>query len=377
MPPIQLLIKPASGSCNLRCRYCFYEDEMSLRSTANYGIMSLETLEAVVEKSLAYADRSCGFTFQGGEPTLAGLDFFRELMRLEEKHNRKGVQISNAIQTNGFGLDEAWAAFFAENHFLVGVSLDGNKYTHDACRVGPDGGGTFEAVMKTIALFERFSVEYNILTVVNRATAERADKIYSFYAKNHFRYQQYIACLDPMGEPAGGRDYSLTPERYGDFLIRLFDLWYLDLQKGRQPYIRQFENYVALLLGYEPESCEQRGRCSLQYVVEAVGSVYPCDFYVLDRYRMGNFLENTVEELEQRGRESGFVQASLEPDKACRACPYLRLCRGGCRRNREIGPDGALGKNYFCPAYKRFFDVALPRLREIAARLRMDGRHLR
>lgn len=259
MPPIQLLIKPASGSCNLRCRYCFYEDEMNLRSTANYGIMSLETLEAVVEKSLAYADRSCGFTFQGGEPTLAGLDFFRELIRLEEKHNRKGVQISNAIQTNGFGQDEAWAAFFAENHFLVGVSLDGNKYTHDACRVGPDGGGTFEAVMKTIALFERFSVEYNILTVVNRATAERADKIYAFYAKNHFRYQQYIACLDPMGEPAGGRDYSLTPERYGDFMIRLFDLWYLDLQKGRQPYIRQFENYVALLLGYEPESCEQRG----------------------------------------------------------------------------------------------------------------------
>ena len=258
MPPIQLLIKPASGSCNLRCRYCFYEDEMSLRSTANYGIMSRETLEAVVEKSLAYADRSCGFTFQGGEPTLAGLDFFRELMRLEEKHNRKGVQISNAIQTNGFGLDEAWAAFFAESHFLVGVSLDGNKYTHDACRVGPDGGGTFEVVMKTIALFERFSVEYNILTVVNRATAERADKIYAFYAKNHFQYQQYIACLDPMGEPAGGRDYSLTPERYGDFLIRLFDLWYLDLQKGRQPYIRQFENCVALLLGYEPESCEQR-----------------------------------------------------------------------------------------------------------------------
>lgn len=178
-----------------------------------------------------------------------------------------------------------------------------------------------------------------------------------------------------MGEPAGGRDYSLTPERYGDFLIRLFDLWYLDLQKGRQPYIRQFENCVALLLGYEPESCEQRGRCSLQYVVEADGSVYPCDFYVLDRYRMGNFLENTVEELEQRGRESGFVQASLEPDKECRACPYFRLCRGGCRRNREIGQDGALGKNYFCPAYKRFFDAALPKLREIAVRLRTDGRH--
>ena len=374
MPPIQLLIKPASGSCNLRCKYCFYYDEMHKRGTVNYGIMSKDTLKAVVEKSLAFADTECGFTFQGGEPTLAGLDFFRELIRLEKACNAKGVHISNAIQTNGCGLDEEWAAFFAEHHFLVGLSLDGVKYTHDAYRAGADGSATFEAVMKTAGLFDRFHVEYNILTVVNRATAARPEKIYAFYAKNHFRYQQYIACLDPLGEPAGGREYSLTPEAYGDFLIKLFNLWYLDVQKGRQPYIRQFENYVSLLVGYEPESCEQRGRCSLQFVVEADGSVYPCDFYVLDRFRMGSFREHTVEELAQRGRESGFVQASLEPDRECLACPYVRLCRGGCRRNRETGAEGALGKNYFCQSYKRFFAAALPRLREIAASLRLNGK---
>lgn len=374
MPPIQLLIKPASGSCNLRCKYCFYYDEMQNRETVNYGIMSTETLEAVVKRTLEFADGECGFAFQGGEPTLAGLDFFKELIRLEKAHNHKGVHISNSIQTNGYRLDEEWAAFLAENHFLVGLSLDGIKHTHDALRKAADGSASFEAVMKTVDLFNRYHVEYNILTVVNRLTAAKAEKIYAFYAKNHFHYLQFIACLDPLGEPAGGRDYSLTPEAYGDFLIKLFDLWYLDLQKGEQPYIRQFENYIALLMGYEPESCEQKGHCSIQFVVEADGSVYPCDFYVLDRYRMGNFKENTVEELAENGRATGFVKDSLEPDPECKTCPYGMLCRGGCRRNRETGADGSLGKNCFCGAYKRFFEAALPRLRQIAARLSMEQR---
>ena len=374
MPPIQLLIKPASGSCNLRCKYCFYYDEMQNRETVNYGIMSLETLEAAVKRTLEFADGECGFAFQGGEPTLAGLDFFKELIRLENAYNHKGVHISNAIQTNGYRLDEEWAAFLAENHFLVGLSLDGIKHTHDALRKTADGSASFEAVMKTVDLFNRYHVEYNILTVVNRLTAAKAEKIYAFYAKNHFHYLQFIACLDPLGEPAGGRDYSLTPEAYGDFLIKLFDLWYLDLQKGEQPYIRQFENYIALLMGYEPESCEQKGHCSIQFVVEADGSVYPCDFYVLDRYRMGNFKENTVEELAGNGRATGFVEDSLKPDPECKTCPYGMLCGGGCRRNRETGADGSLGKNCFCAAYKRFFEAALSRLRQIAARLSMEQR---
>lgn len=370
MPPIQLLIKPASGNCNMRCTYCFYYDEMQKRETASYGFMSPDTLETMVRKVLEYADAECTFAFQGGEPSLVGLDFYRSLMNFQKKYNTKHVKISNAIQTNGYAVTEEWAEFLAENHFLVGLSLDGIKYTHDAYRLDAGQKGTFAEIMRTAQLFDKKKVEYNILTVVNRRTAERIPRIYDFYKKNHWKYQQYIACLDPLGEPPGGREYSLTPEAYGQFLIQLFNLWYLDLQKGKQPYIRMFENYISILMGYEPEACDQRGLCSIQYVVEADGSVYPCDFYVLNEYRMGNFNEDSIEDMTRKGRELGFVEASLNKPEECRACPYAFLCRGGCRRNRETAADGSLGQNYFCPSYQAFFKAAFPRLEQIAARLR-------
>lgn len=370
MGPVQMLIKPASGNCNMRCNYCFYYDEMSKRATGNYGLMSLETLEALVKKALADSRGRCDFVFQGGEPTLVGLDFYQKLLELEETYNVNKVQVSNSIQTNGFGINEEWAGFLAEHHFLTGLSLDGIKYTHDAYRHTIEGGGTFERIMKTAGLFDRYGVEYNILTVVNRTTAERIERIYEFYRKNGWCYQQYIACLDPVGEKAGLHEYSLTPEGYGDFLIRLFDLWYMDLKKGQQPFIRQFENYVAILMGYVPEACDQRGHCGIQYVVEADGSVYPCDFYVMDQYRMGNIVTDSLEELRENEAGKAFVAASLSQPEECRACPYAGICRGGCRRSREILENGSLGLNYFCLAYKRFFKVALPRLQEIAAALK-------
>lgn len=369
MPPIQLLIKPASGNCNMRCKYCFYYDEMAKRETENYGMMSLATLEIMVKKVLESADGSCTFAFQGGEPTLVGLEFYRKLMEFQKIYNTKNVAISNALQTNGYQITEEWAEFFARHHFLVGLSVDGIKPVHDAYRRSAAGSDTFARIMGTAKMFDEKGVDYNILTVVHRRVAERISRIYEFYRKNGWRYQQYIACLDPLGEIPGQREYSLTPDLYGDFLVQLFDLWYLDLQKGQQPYIRQFENYISILMGYEPEACDQRGVCSLQYVVEADGSVYPCDFYVVDRYRMGNFMENSIEEMRREGIAGGFVQASLEKPDACNQCPYVFLCRGGCRRNREVDDSGRLGDNYFCPAYKKFFAAALPRMRQIAATL--------
>ena len=374
MPPIQLLIKPSSGNCNLRCRYCFYHDEMSKRETANYGFMSTETLEVLVKQSLAFADTSCGFAFQGGEPTLVGLDFYRKLLEFQKKYNTKNLTIHNSIQTNGFGLGEDWADFLVQNHFLVGISLDGIIHTHDAYRVDAAGKGTFAEIMKTIELFEKKQVEYNILTVVNRRTAEKISRIYSFYGKHNWKYLQFIACLDPLGEPQGMREYSLTPEAYGDFLVELFDLWYLDWRKGSQPSIRMFENYIGILMGYMPEACDQRGCCSVQWVVEADGSVYPCDFYVVDRYRMGSFGENSMEEMMEMGKTLRFVEESVENREECERCEYGYLCRGGCRRNRQIAENGQLGSNYFCPAYKRFFAAALPRMRQIAQFISSGGK---
>lgn len=280
MPPISVLIKPASGNCNLRCEYCFYYDTMSKRTQSSYGFMPEETLEAVIKQVLAYAEGECTIAYQGGEPTLRGLPFFIKSMEYQEKYNVNHVRIYNSIQTNGYAIDKEWADFFAANHFLVGVSLDGTRKVHDAYRHDIRNEGSFYKVMDTIEFLKRRGVEFNVLSVVNALTAPQIEKIYRFFQKNDIRYLQFIACLNPLNECQGLRDYSLTPEVYGKFLIDLFGLWYQDLKEGKQTYIRQFENYVAMLLGHMPESCDMRGFCGMQYVVEADGSVYPCDFYV-------------------------------------------------------------------------------------------------
>lgn len=366
MRHVHLLIKPASGLCNLNCLYCFYHDIVEKREQASYGLMTEDTLAAVLEKALAAASHSCTIAFQGGEPTLAGLDFFRKAVELQRRLNVNRVQVYNSIQTNGLLLDSQWAAFFRENHFLVGLSLDGMKDTHDLYRLDALGQGTFNRAVRVLQLLESHGVAYNILTVVNRATAQHVEKIYRFYQRNRWGYLQFIPCLDPLGEEPGSQAYSLTPEAYGDFLCRLFDLWYRDAKVGRAPSIRQFENYVEMLLGYPPEACGMAGVCGMQHVVEADGSVYPCDFYVLDGYRLGNLRENSLEEVNQRRKTLGFVEQSRAVDPACKACGYFPLCRGGCRRYRPAGEEGSLGRNCLCEGYRKFFGHALPRLRELA-----------
>lgn len=381
MPPINLLIKPASGSCNIRCEYCFYKDEAQNRTQASYGMMSAETLEALVEKAVNFAasgplpptaDRpnSCVIAFQGGEPTLAGLDFYRQLIGFQEKYASPKVAISNAIQTNGWIIDREWADFFAKNHFLVGLSLDGNRDTHDAFRKNIEGKGTFSRVMEAARHLNEAGAEFNLLTVVNRQTARRIQSIYNFFKESGFYWQQYIPCLEPLGEAPGGRPFSLTPKAYGEFLKTLFDLWYQDMVKaygGRGQgavSIRQFDNYVGILAGIPPEQCGMSGACGYQNVVEADGSVYPCDFYVLDPYLLGNLSpgRDSFEEIYKKREEIGFLANSHSKDPECKGCRWFPLCRGGCKRHRE--PD--LVKNYFCAGYKAFFAHSITRLEELA-----------
>lgn len=369
------MIKPASGLCNMRCTYCFYADEMGKREEASYGIMSEETLENVIRKVLAFSEGDCTIAYQGGEPTLAGLPFFRKSIEFQNAYNVHHVRIHNALQTNGYVLDDAWCEFFRENHFLIGLSVDGIRATHDVYRKDSAGNDTYARVMKAAELMEKHGVDFNILTVVNAKTAPRIRRIYEQYRKQGFRYQQYIQCLDPLGEAQGSHEYSLTAEAYGQFLCELFELWDQDLQKGEQPYIRQFENWVGILLGVEPEACDQRGVCNIQNIVEADGSVYPCDFYVLDEWRLGNLNTDSMEEIYRKRLESGFLEASRDHAKKCRACRYFALCRGGCRRHRDLftGEGGALEgsrENVFCEAYRLFFERCYGRLQEIAAVLR-------
>ena len=271
---------------------------------------------------------------------------------------------------NGYLIDEAWCRFFKENHFLVGLSVDGTKEIHDTYRHSKNGGPTFDRVCHAAELMDTYGVEYNILTVVNQKVASEIAKIYEFYKKQGWHYQQYIACLDPLEEAHGENEYALEPKQYGRFLIELFELWYADWKNGTQPYIRQFENYVGILLGYQPEACDQRGICGIQNVVEADGSVYPCDFYMLDEYRLGNFNANQMEEINAKRKEIGFIERSLQLKESCKSCPYFTICRGGCQRNRDYDQVSGMYENYFCKSYEMFFDACLPKMKEMAETLK-------
>lgn len=362
--PIHLLIKPASGNCNLRCAYCFYADITEKRETPSFGMMSEETLEAVVRKALERAQGEVTFAFQGGEPTLSGLPFFRRFVELVRAHNTRNLTVHSAIQTNGILLDGEWAAFLAENRFLVGLSLDGTAAVHDLHRVDARGEGTHKRLMAAVRTLQAHKVEFNVLTVVTAKAAREIRSIYAFFRRNQLLYQQYIPCLDPLGEARGGHPYSLTPALYERFLKDLFDLWFADVTAGRFVYIRYFENLVGMLLGQPPEACGMLGTCGMQYVVEADGSVYPCDFYMLDQYKLGNLNTDTLAQIDARRKEIGFIEQSCAVDEKCKICKWYQLCRGGCRRDRDYYQDG-IGRNYYCAAYERFFEYAWPKLGEV------------
>ena len=374
MPALSLLIKPASGNCNMRCRYCFYADELDNREIRSYGKMSVDTMHTIVDKAMEYGDYECTIAFQGGEPTLAGLDFYRDLVAYVTAHeNPKKLKIHYALQTNGYLINEEWAEFLGKNHFLVGVSLDGLKEIHDRYRLDAAGKGTYQRVISAIRLLEKHQVEYNILTVVTAATARNGQKIYKYFKKNHFGYQQYIECLDPIGEEPGQHEYSLTPEKYGEFLKSMFDAWYLDMRSGTYVYNRYFENLMMIMAGQQPESCNMRGVCGKQWVFEADGSVYPCDFYALDQWCLGNINKNSFEEMDQKRDELGFIQWSMRQQEDCQKCRWFGLCRNGCRRNREPVTAEHTNRNYFCKSYQMFFEYAYPRLEEVY-QLYMAGR---
>lgn len=357
MPAISVLMKPASSLCNMSCDYCFYCDEAEKRTQKSFGFMSEQTLKNVIRKTMLRAEGMISYAYQGGEPTLRGLDFFRQAIAYQKQYNKHHISVHNALQTNGYLIDDKWCEFLKENRFLVGLSLDGTPQIHDSLRRDrKTGGATFAIIMENAKRMDAYGVDYNILTVVTSGIAENVADVYSFYKENGWHYQQYIACLDPLGETRGKTPHALTPELYGRFLIDLFSLWLADLKKGKQPYIRQFENWMGLSAGYGAEACDQRGTCGIQNVVEADGSVYPCDFYMLDAYRLGNFNEDQLDVIDKRRSEIGFTERSRRLDESCISCKYYRLCRGGCQRNRDIDSATGLYKNYFCPSYKMFFE---------------------
>lgn len=365
MPPLSILIKPSSSACDLNCRYCFYKDEAANRELSFAGMLDDETTEILIKKALGQAGGSCSFLFQGGEPTLRGLDYYRRFLELEKKYAPAGLNIYHSLQTNGLHIDDEWAEFLAKNGFLTGLSLDGPAEIHDRNRCFPDGGGSFNKVMKAAGTLKRHGADFNILAVVTGQNAKKCEKTYNFFKKNGFRYLQFIPCLEPLTAERGSTGYALSDEDYGRFLIRLFDLWYTDLQRGDYISIRYFDNLVTMLRGRAPEACNMAGRCSLQFVVEGDGTVYPCDFYALDGYEIGNIKKDSFTDMASSQAAKRFTEASVCVPDECRTCCWYRLCRNGCRRDRAC-TDGIYGRNTYCRAYKMFFEAEIQKLMRIA-----------
>lgn len=329
MPPVSVLMKPASGMCNMQCDYCFYQDEQQKRGQKSYGFMSEQTLKNIIRKTILRAEGCASYAYQGGEPTLRGIDFFKKAVLYQKQYNKHGIKVMNVLQTNGLLLDEEWCEFLKENQFLVGISIDGTKETHDRNRHMVGGEGTYDRVKYATKLLDQYEVDYNILTVVSNQVAEHIGEIYREYNDMGWHYQQYIACIDPLEEPHGKSGYALKPEQYGRFLSELCRLWYQDWKNtGKAPYIRQFENYVGILMGYRPEACDQCGMCGIQYVVEADGGVYPCDFYMTDDYRIGNFNENQLGQIDENRRKIAFVERSGRVSEKCRECAHYQSGTG-------------------------------------------------
>lgn len=283
---------------------------------------------------------------------MAGLDFYRKIVEIQKKFSRQGVEVRNSIQTNGTLINEEWAAFLSENHFLVGLSLDGPADNHNLNRVGRNGENTFNAVMRTVRLFRKYSVDFNILCVLTGKNARSAEKLYSFYRKENFDWIQFIPCLEPFNTEPGKSRYALNPTDYGDFLVKIFRLWFADMERGHYVSIRHLDNWLSILLGEPPEACNMCGQCSIQFVIEGNGSIYPCDFYVLDQWNLGTVGEVPFSEIIRSPRAKEFLAASLKIPEVCRKCQWYTLCRNGCRRER-----GADGVYQYCQSMKHFFSL--------------------
>ncbi len=361
LPSVSLLIKPASGRCNLRCRYCFYEDVMDQRKESDLGFMTEETLELLVKQAMELARDSVSFAFQGGEPMLRGLPFFRRFIELERKYAKPGLRIEHSIQTNGTLIDGQWAEFFRENRFLVGISLDGTRENHDRNRVEVSGTGTWNRCMEGLKLLQENHVDVNVLCVVTGQAARRGAAMYQNLKSLGLRYIQFIPCLDPIQEPRGKQTYSLQPQRYGQFLCSVFDQWYRDWERGDYVSIRLFDDYVHLLAGQPTGTCATTGRCGRYFVVEGDGSVYPCDFFVLDEWKLGRLGEQTLRELSQSPIAADFCAAGRGTPADCAGCQWRPLCSGGCQRD-WVGREF----NYHCQALQTFFRYAYPRMAHIA-----------
>lgn len=324
------LIKPASSACNMRCRYCFYYDVADHRACSTTKVMDDAVARAIIDKGLGVApDAHVSFMFQGGEPTLAGLEFFERFVAYVDEHRYRQV-ISYALQTNGMLVDDRWAAFFKEHDFLVGISVDGYRELHDYIRLDASGKGTYARALRAFHLLQDAGVQVNALTVLTEQLARHPQQAFNALIREHIDHVQYIPCLPGLDEEAD--EFSLTPHAFASFYTSLLGMWLRELDRGRYVSIWLFENIMQMVLGRYPSQCGMLGRCSPQFVVEGDGSVYPCDFYALDEYRCGDICSDTLEEMATCDTMRAFLTELRRACDRCGDCPFEGICHRNCKR---------------------------------------------
>ncbi len=355
MPPLSVMIKPASSLCNMRCEYCFYHDVVNFRDVQSFGVMENETAFNLIKKALDFAEgESIAFAFQGGEPLIAGIDYFRFFVETVNKLNTRGSQIFYGLQTNGTLINDEWCRFFKENNFLLGLSLDGDM-KNNRFRIDSNGNNAFYKIVNAAKKLENAGVDFNILTVLTGNCADNIDEIYRYFKSKNFKFLQFIPCLRPFGDESESELYP-TVKQYADFLIKCFNYYVKDYVRGEYTSIRYFDNLVALYNGNHPEQCGMCGHCMHQFVVEGNGNVYPCDFYCTDEWLLGNINSFDFEALAKGEKATEFLRESLAVKEECKKCRFYPVCRGGgCKRSKA--------DRDYCESYKAFFSACLPLFR--------------
>ena len=378
----QVMAKPSGPICNLDCEYCFYLEKEKLYPGNNNFVMQDDVLEAFIKQQIEELDIStASFVWQGGEPTLLGVDYFRKVVELQRKY-ANGKKIENSFQTNGILLDDEWCSFFSQNNFLVGISIDGSQPLHDKYRVHKGGKPSFEKVVNGINILKKHNVEFNTLTVVNRVNSYYPIEVYNFLKDAGSRYMQFIPVVERISETenmqlvlpdfngdARVTDWSVEPEQYGSFLCEIFDEW-VRTDVGEY-FVQIFDVALESQLGMQQSLCVFSETCGKELAIEHNGDVYSCDHYVYPENKLGNIIDNPLESMvySEQQMEFGLNKRDKLPEY-CINCDVRYACNGECLKHRFIStPDGEDGLNYLCAGYKKFFRYIEPYMKFMANEL--------
>ncbi len=369
MKPFSLLIKPASADCNLHCPYCFYLDRSALYPESKRHRMSDNVLAQMISSYMKTDQNQYAFGWQGGEPTLMGVDFFRRVTELQQKYGKNGALVSNGLQTNATLIDKEFARHLAKYKFLVGVSLDGPENIHNHYRITADGRGSYTDVLRGIEHLKQNNVEFNILTLVTSANVKKAKEVYSFLCDMGFFYHQYIPCVefDNKGQPM---DFSINGEEWGYFLCEIFDEWI----KGdtRKVSVRLFDSILTLMVDGVYNVCSMGHNCCQYFVVEHNGDIYPCDFFVDSDKKLGNIMSDSWEDFQNSSKYIEFGRKKALWNKECEKCEYLKYCMGDCPKHRFHKNNNPENLSWLCKGWKQFFNHALPELKKIASSIKQE-----